>query len=285
MSNPFDLLGNDVEDANVVVPVPRELVKKNTSSKKADVPPPSANPARANPNRPRPSGNEGAIRDKTAGRDKNRHKDVPVSAAEKKTNTRKATDRHSRTGKVDTKKRVNQGWGSNKDEGNVEQAAEVDAAEQLEADNEESEDSGVPAVPLMSLQDYLNQVAKPESSDASDIAAVEQLKLAENFVKKEEEVVAPSKVKNLKSKQLKAKEYLNFDATFSDALPQRQGNNNRRGGSSRGGARGGSPRGGARGGNRGGARGGNRGNAQSNKGGNPVQVHREIDTSNLPSLA
>lgn len=62
------MLGNDVEEDNAAANLPiKEVVKKNISSKKTDVPPPSADPAKAK-KKSKPTGNEGALKTKTATR-------------------------------------------------------------------------------------------------------------------------------------------------------------------------------------------------------------------------
>lgn len=260
-ANPFDLLGNDVEDADVVISPPKEIVKKNTSSKKADVPPPSANPARANKNRPRPTGNDAALKDKSAGRQNNRSKDVPESSKTKKTNVRKSTDRHSRTGKVDTQKKVNQGWGDDKKELSAEAEGELDAQAEAEADNEAEAAAGIAK---MSLQDYLQEKSAGTLNKTPGVKKVEALNDAELFKKETEVLAEATKIKNVKSKPQKTKEFLDFDATFveSNPRPRREfDNKNRRGG--RGGRA---------------ARGG-RNTA------NPVHTNGSIDTKNLPTLS
>ncbi|CUS24063.1 LAQU0S13e02454g1_1 [Lachancea quebecensis] len=235
MSNPFDLLGNDVEDANVVAPLPpKEIVKKNTSSKKADVPPPSADPSKAK-NRPKPTGNEGALRNRDNGRKNNRTRDAPAETAGAKRSShavRRATDRQSRSGKVDTEKRVRQGWGDDKKELTDEAAAELDAQAEIEADKATEE---TPAVNKKSLQDYLNEVNNNSlNKTPAPKKSVDQLEDAELLVKKEEVYAEPTKVKNVKSKQLKSKQYLDFDVSFADsnAKPRKFDNNSgpRRGG-------------------------------------------------------
>ncbi|CEP61387.1 Stm1p LALA0_S03e01728g [Lachancea lanzarotensis] len=219
MSNPFDLLGNDIEDPSAAAPLPpKELVKKTTSSKKADVPPPSADPSRANKNRPKPTGNEAAFRDKTGGRKVNRSKDAPAETTNAKRSThaaRRSSDRQNRTGKVDTDKRVRQGWGDNKNEVTEEAAAEVDAQAEIEADKASEE---APVSNKKSLQDYLDEV-NSQGLNKSPVSkkTVDQLEDAELLVKKEEVYAEPTKVKNLKSKQLKSKQYVDFDVNFADS--------------------------------------------------------------------
>ncbi|CCH58216.1 hypothetical protein TBLA_0A04200 [Henningerozyma blattae CBS 6284] len=255
MSNPFDLLGNDVEDADVVVLPPKEIVKKTTSSKKTDTPPPSANPARANKNRSakQSTGNDRALKDKSAGRQQNQKKEVSSNSTSKRSTDRKKTDRHSRTGKTDSKKKIDQAWGSDATELDDETAAKQDAESEIAQD---AAAAAASASKQMSLQDYMqsvsgNQLNKtPETKQASDV-----LENAELFVKEQEVLVEPTKVKSLRSKQLKTKEFLDFDATFSDALPK----NNRRAGKF------------------------NKGGKKNSKKNSPPP--KTLDSMNLPSLA
>lgn len=223
MSNPFDLLGNDVEDTTVVVSPPKEIVKKNTSSKKSDVPPPSADPSKARNNRPKPTGNEAAIRDKAAGRPQNRNKDAPATTKPKREN-RRSTDRQNRTGKTDTSKKVKQGWGDDEKELDQEQAAIADANAELAEDAEEQ-----PADNKKSLKEYLEELKANSSLDAP--AAKKEVEFdGTQLEAKEADVFAPAtKVKKVKSKQLKTKQFLDFDVTFSDSLPKPRADRNTRG--------------------------------------------------------
>jgi len=99
----------------------------------------------------------------------------------------------------------------------------------------------------------------------------------EVLVKQQEEFIAPTKTKNVKSKAPKTKNILEFDATFADELPKPtstrgRGNNTRgpRGNNTRGGR-------GPRGNNTRGPRGNTRG---------PKQAGPSInDEANFPSLA
>ncbi|CDO94023.1 unnamed protein product [Kluyveromyces dobzhanskii CBS 2104] len=224
MSNPFDLLGNDVEDTTVVVSPPKELVKKSTSSKKADVPPPSADPSKARNNRPKATGNEAVIKDKSAGRTQNRNKDAPASTKPKRDN-RKTTDRQNRTGKTDSSKKVKQGWGDDEKELEQEQAAIADVNAELAVESEEQQ----PADNKKSLKEYLEELKANSALDAP--AAKKEVKFdGEQLEAKEKDVFAPAtKVKKVKSKQLKTKQFLDFDVTFSDSLPKPRADRNTRG--------------------------------------------------------
>ncbi|AET39277.1 Stm1p Ecym_4210 [Eremothecium cymbalariae DBVPG len=235
MSNPFDLLGNDVEDATVVVAAPpKEIVKKSTSSKKADVPPPSADPSRAKNNKPKPTGSEAAFRNKQTGRAQNKAKDAPA-ASKPPRDPKKATDRHSRTGKTDSAKKIKQAWGDNDKELEDEEAAAAQAEAELAADAAEEEEASA-----VSLEAYLNEQHSSELNKTPVVKSVEKFSDAELLVKKEEVLIEATKVKSVKSKQLKAKQFLEFDGSESFPSSSRSRDSNkdsRRGG--RGGKRGG----------------------------------------------
>ncbi|AQZ15870.1 STM1 (YLR150W) [Zygosaccharomyces parabailii] len=269
--NPFDLLGNDVEDPNVLPPkAPREIVKANTSSKKQDVPPPSADPSRARP-RPKLTGNEAAIREKT--RERNKHRDPPLDTKPKHPKA-KYSDRQSRSARTDSHKKEVQGWGDNaKREMEAEEEGERDAKAQEAADAEVDEKTqNTPA--KMTLQDYLNEVSSSnplnKKAEAKKVAPLEDAQL---YVKEDEVLVEPTKVKNVKGKQLKSKEYLEFDAKFVDSGRPGRGNGNR-GGFSRGGGRGGNS-----------SRGSRSSGPKKVNDSNPVQKNANIDPKNLPSLS
>lgn len=89
-----------------------------------------------------------------------------------------------------------------------------------------------------SLQEYLEEMKN------NNLNATPAAKTVENFEgvalkAKDTEVYAEAtKVKKVKSKQLKTKQFLDFDVTFSDSLPKARSDRNTRGGN-RGGNRGG----------------------------------------------
>ncbi|AMD19011.1 HBR110Wp [Eremothecium sinecaudum] len=228
MSNPFDLLGNDVEDSTVTTAPPKEIIKKTTSSKKADVPPPSADPSKAKNNRPKPSGNDAAFKDKQAGRSQNKNKDAPVAG---KGRENKPYDRHSRTGKTDSAKKIKQAWGDNEKQLADEEAGAAIAEAELAAEDVEEQQ---PAA--ISLEAYLNEQNAEKLNSTVIPQKVEKLEDAELFVKKEQVFVEPAKVKTHKPKQVKTKQYLEFDGTETFPAPNR-GQSSRRGG--RGGKKGG----------------------------------------------
>ncbi|CUS12830.1 unnamed protein product [Tuber aestivum] len=118
--NLFDLLGNDIEDPDAPPPPPpREVIKNSTTSKKREEKL-SAGDFSATSGRARPySGNEKAFRDRDAGRQNNLSRDTAEDAAPRGSSrgggggrgARREHDRHSATGKVDSEKKYNQGWG------------------------------------------------------------------------------------------------------------------------------------------------------------------------------
>jgi len=145
--NLFDLLGNDIEDPDAQPPpVPREVIKNTTTSRKRDEKAtPSAvaagGPSSHGGGRNR-GGNESAFRDRDAGRQNNLSKNIEDDGAAPRSGRGRGGgggrgrqyDRHSQTGRVDTDKQVNQGWGANKgdsewdDERAGEELAQNDAA-------------------------------------------------------------------------------------------------------------------------------------------------------------
>ncbi|EPS44304.1 hypothetical protein H072_1708 [Dactylellina haptotyla CBS 200.50] len=141
--NMFDLLGNDIVDEDETPKAPmKEIVKKSTTSKKADaLPTKTAAPVdstRGAGRRPRGEGNDAAFRDRGAGRENNRSRPTDESGAFNRGDRAprgrggsgrgrgRQFDRHSATDRVDTDKQVSQGWGSNKgnSEWNDEQAGQ-----------------------------------------------------------------------------------------------------------------------------------------------------------------
>lgn len=229
-------------------PLPREIVKNTTSSKKADVPPAKADPARARKPKKGPTGNEAALKTKV----NNKEVAAPGSTPSNKEH-KKAFDRHSRTGKTDSKKKLKQGWGSNdKRELDDETNATGDALAELEKDAAEK---GEPAAPAAkSLQDYLNELQLAENQlggkrtvRSANEGAEDKWTAGEKVEKHTEAFVKPTAGKKQKQKATKEKKFLDFNAVFADEAPRAQ-NDAPRGGFK--GSRGGKPaRGGARAGN------------------------------------
>lgn len=71
-----------------------------------------------------------------------------------------------------------------------------------------------------SLADYLKEQESSTFGAAREVRKVESTGDDEVIVKQEESFIIPTKTKNVKSKALKTKNILDFDATFSDDLPK-----------------------------------------------------------------
>jgi hypothetical protein len=262
--NLYDLLGNDVEEDVAPAGPTREVVKKNTSSKKADVAPASADPAKAKKKKP-VTGNEAALKNKF------NNKDVAAPQSTATKHTKKPFDRHSRTGKTDSKKKLQQGWGqSDKRELEGEVEGTEDAEAELQAEAEEGAEAA-DATPKKSLQEYLAELElqKQELDGAKKLReaneGAESKWTAEEKIEKQEEVFfASTHVKKSKAKAQKERVFLDIEASFADEQPQQ------------------SARGGFRGGKRGGARGGasKRGGAR----GTSTAAKPEVNDKNFPSL-
>ncbi|KAI5968384.1 hypothetical protein CANMA_002375 [Candida margitis] len=272
--NLYDLLGNDVEEDNAAANLPiKEVVRKNTSSKKADVPPPSADPTKAK-KKAKPAGNEGALKTK------NNNKDVapPQSTATK--HQKKPFDRHSRSGKTDSSKKIKQGWG-NTDTRELE--GEAEGTEDAEADLVEEAEEEVDTTPKKSLQEYLaEQEQKQRELDGAkklrkaNEGAEQKWNSEEKIEKTQEEYFASTHQKKTKSKAPKEKVFLEFDAVFADEQPQEPRGGFR--GEKRGGFRGNS-----RGNNRGNGRGSSRGNSRGNSRGG-LRGGKSFNENDFPSL-
>lgn len=215
--NLYALLGNDVEDDSAPASLPKEIVKATTSSKKADVPPPSADPAKARKNKKAPTGNDAALKNKTD------NKSTPGPAATPSKHSKKPFDRHSRSGKTDSKKQVKQAWGDDKKELEDEARAEADAAAELAAEAEEN-----PSGPAAkSLQDYLAELQEKEAAlggarvvRKANEGAEAKWTAAEKIEKEQASYVAPSATKKSKQKAPKEKKFLDFSAVFADETPK-----------------------------------------------------------------
>lgn len=270
--NLYHLLGNDVEDDSTPILATKEVVRNTTSSKKADVPPPSADPAKAK-KKAKPTGNEAALKSKP------NNKEVSAPSSTPSKHYKKPFDRHSRSGKTDSGKKIKQSWGQ-KSAVDLEVEAEADGATDAATGLEEDAESADPVdtTPKKSLADYIAELElkQKELDGAKKVrqaneGAESKWASAEKIEKAQQGYVEPSVVKKAKAKAPKEKKFLEIDAKFADSEPAPRGDFGGRGRGGRGGNRGrGAPRG--RGGNRGGARDG----AGSAK---PT-----VDDKNFPSL-
>ena len=215
----YHLLGNDVEDDSAPSLPPKEIVKKNTSSKKTDTPPASADPAKAKKKTNKATGNEAALKNKL----NNKSVNAPASTPSK--STKKPFDRHSRTNRTDTKKKLKQGWGDNDAKRELE--AETEGLQDAVAELAE-EDEAEPAKPAgKSLQEYFEELKLQQQEISSSKTlrkaneGAEQKWSSEEQIVKEQEVFVPStSTKKAKSKAQKEKKFLEIDAVFADEQPK-----------------------------------------------------------------
>ncbi|KAF3918776.1 hypothetical protein AA313_de0200507 [Arthrobotrys entomopaga] len=275
----------------------KEVVKKNTSSKKADVAP-KATPvdtSRPAPRRPRGEGNDAAFRDRGAGRESNRSRPTDESGGLRERRGGRGGrgggygggrgrqfDRHSGTDRVDTDKQVSQGWGSNdrewKDEQAGENIAQAEATEEktaaaAEGEGQEAAAAEEPAAEpepedkTKSFAQYTRELAErapveelPEARRANEGARDnKKWATAKELVKEEDEdYFIGGSGKSKNVKQRKEKAVVEIDHGFRRSSADRGG----RGGGGRGsyGSRGDRPpRGGSNRGEYRGGRGGSRG--------------------------
>ncbi|CDK29761.1 unnamed protein product [Kuraishia capsulata CBS 1993] len=227
MNNLFVLLGNDEEGPELLAT--KEVVKKSTSSKKADVPPPSADKSRAKKKAPL-KGNEGAIKVKN----ENDKVSAPAST-ERRTQKSKLT--RQQTGKTDSARKEKAGWGDDADELDDELAGEKIAEEDAEEAEEE-------AVPAKSLEEYLAEVKLAQESLGGTTRAVRQVETdaEKTEIKAQEEFAPATASKKQREKARKVKNIVEFDAVFADEVPPPRSGATRGRGGARGSSRGGAPR-------------------------------------------
>ncbi|KAI5792396.1 hypothetical protein DFH27DRAFT_186748 [Peziza echinospora] len=324
--NLFELLGNDPDSDGEIKPPPREIVKQTMVTKKKDVvvetPPPAAaarSAGRGGRGR-NTSGTDAAFRDNNAGREYNRSKDTAEGGEAPRHTGRgrggrggRTYDRHSQTGRVDTEKKVSQGWGSDDKEWTEEKAGESIAQAEASSENvavaagepevvgeaEVAAAAEEPEEKLKTYQDYLAEVAAkkealnplPQARQPNEGSRTDSKWKNAVPVKKSEEdseaYFAGKEAKARKERERKQKVVVEIDQRFQEAPRQggrggsERGGRGGRGGAERGERRGG-PRGG-RGGQEGGFRGGERrgGFAPRNNAGPTVNL---ADPSAFPSL-
>lgn len=243
-------------------------MKNNTSSKKSDVPPPSADPAKAK-KKSKTSGNEAALKSKI------NNKDVSAPSSTPSKHYKKPFDRHSRSGKTDSGKKIKQSWGQ-KSAADLEVDAEAEGLD-AEVDGEAEQAEVVDNTPKKSLQDYFAELElkQKELGGAKKVRAANEgseskWANAEKIEKTQQDYVGSTVAKKAKAKAPKEKKFLEIDAKFADSQPAPRGDFGARRGGNRGGNRG---RGETRG--RGGARGGR---------GNQGAAKPAVDDKNFPSL-
>lgn len=299
--NMFAYLGNDEEEEKPTVPVKTvDKAVKGTTKRGAEPAPPVRAPG-AGSRRGGATGNEGAFRDRGAGRDNNQARSTEegprggprggagarVRGGRGARSRRDLDDRQSRNvGHSASDKQAAASWGANEGEAELkdEQAGEAIAKSEQKnalAEDAAGEEEAEPEDKSVSYADYLAQQAEKKLSLDSGLkprAANEGSKSdkkwdsAKPLEKEESDYFAPGQSKSKRERQQKVKQTVDFDPRFVE--PER----------TRGGSRGG--RGAGRGG-RGGERGERpaRGNTRGGRGGreNAAPINTK-DTSAFPSL-
>ncbi|KAI0024620.1 hypothetical protein F4780DRAFT_775564 [Xylariomycetidae sp. FL0641] len=312
--NLFALLGNDDGDEQPSAPV-KTVDKTTMRSTKRNVEPQAPTKPAANTGARRtagPGGNEGAFRDRNAGRDSNKSRGTMEASRDAPRGGRGARERGGRGGRFPrdrddrhakgiasgSEKQAAHGWGA--EDGGAEQkdeqaGEEIAKTELNQAAAEDVEDANAtPAEPeekQVSFEDYLAQQAEKKAALGENLEIRkpnEGSKLDKKWAnakpltkEEDDEFIAGSSGKAKRERERKTKQLVDIDQRYVEPERTRGG---ARGG--RGGAAGrGAPRGDARGG-RGGERG--RGRGGDFRGGRPggrENAHLKIqDESMFPSL-
>ncbi|KAI5804345.1 hypothetical protein EDC01DRAFT_627207 [Geopyxis carbonaria] len=309
--NLYELLGNDPPEEEQPSKAPRQVVKATTSSRKRDekVAPAEVTTGASRGNgrgngRGRFAGNDGAFRDRDAGRDNNRSKSTAEGGAPTRgrggrggRGGRRDYDRHSATGRErfrDSDKQVDQGWGAQKGESEwKDEIAAVEIAEKDATGADSSDPNAATADAEAAVEEeeqktktydeYLAELAQRQADlgpptevrRPNEGSRTDKKWATAKEIKKEEDAAyfageAKDKTRN---RERKTKQVLDIEPRY---VEPRDGN--RRGGSDRGGRGRGEGRGGRGRGDRGAPRGDRgdrsyRGDRPAPKGGNaPVSL-------------
>ncbi|TGZ79095.1 hypothetical protein EX30DRAFT_373242 [Ascodesmis nigricans] len=302
--NLYELLGNDPPEDDVPKKAPRVVVKTTNTTKKQDEKPQTATGGFRGGRGNRFSGNEGAFRDRDAGRDSNRSRNTEPSGAPTRgrgrggRGGRREFDRHNTTGRDEHEKQVNHGWGA--PEGNSEWQDELAgaalAAKDAEGANPADPNAAAPEVDAeaaaaeeegpktKTYDEYLAELAQrqaelgPRSDVRKPNEGTQDKKWAnaKPFTKQEGEYFAGEAKDKSRNRERKQKQVVDIDMRFTEPSRGERGGRGGRGGRGDRGGRGG--RGGDRGAPRAerGERGGRGGRAAA-----PVNL---ADDSAFPSL-
>lgn len=222
--NPFLKLGNDVEDSEILVT--KENIKTNVKNhKKEDVHPKSdATKATGKKSGKLESNN-------------NRSKEAQVGQSTKaKGSGRERTDKHSKSGKVDTKKKIRQGWGDSKTEIDAELEVEATRGANSDASEEAEAEDATPAIPTINMDDFLasreNKVISRRTNKSAPlaVAAVEGGELKGKKALFEQDLAASSETET----SVEASAPL-FEISYLKEEPKRNQSNNKGKPSARGG--------------------------------------------------
>lgn len=230
--NPFLKLGNDVEDSEILIT--KENIKTNVKNHKKEDIHPKADASKAT----------GKKSNKLESNN-NRSKDPEVGSSSKARGSgRERSDKHSKSGKVDTQKRIRQGWGDSKTEIDAEldvEASRLAEAEAAEGSAAAAEDS-TPSVPTITMEDFLatreNKIVSRRAKKSAPlaVAAVESSELKGKKSLFEQEVSTTPVVAEATSSD-PAAPLFEISYLKEEQKPKRGPANNSRGGkpSSRGG--------------------------------------------------
>ncbi|XBW36257.1 hypothetical protein QEN19_001849 [Hanseniaspora menglaensis] len=162
--NPFLKLGNDVEDSEILIT--KENIKTNVKNHKKEDVHPKADATKATGKK------SGKLESNN-----NRSKEAQVGQSTKaKGSGKERSDKHSKSGKVDTQKKIRQGWGDSK----TEIDAELDVEASKSSGSEETESAEVeestPSVPTISMEAFLaandNKVISRRAKKSAPLAVV-----------------------------------------------------------------------------------------------------------------
>jgi plasminogen activator inhibitor 1 RNA-binding protein len=254
--NLFDVLGNDVEDDTPVeVKEPRIIDKKATGTKRTGPAEVSTGAGRRGP-----GGNDGAFRDRNAGRDNNRSRPVTEDAegagrggrgarlrgGRGSGNPRPFNDRHPRNRAPGSEKQAAQSWGATegnaelKDEEAGEQIAQAEQKEALEVEGKADDaEAGEPAEPepkQVTLDDFLAQRAEKKLGletlqirKANEGTKVDKSWASAKPIEKDEDddFISASAVKSKRERERKVKQTIELDNTYHEpSRPTRGGPRN-----------------------------------------------------------
>lgn len=179
--NPFLQLGNDVEDSEILVT--QENIKTNTKNHKKEDVHPKSDISKAT----------GKKSNKLEANNNRAVSPVQGQRSQGKGSAKDRQDKHSKSGKTDSNKKIRQGWGDAK--------TEIDAELDVEAERAESAEAEEPKIPTISMEDYLS--AKQNT-----------------VVSRRANKAAPAPVANIEAKELKGKKSL-FEAEVKE-VPEKK---------------------------------------------------------------
>ncbi|KAE8135757.1 Stm1-domain-containing protein [Aspergillus pseudotamarii] len=256
--NLYELLGNDPELDPSKPPAPptKAIDKPAPRVGKRDAPKEAPSQPRAGQSSRRGnfSGNEAAFRDRNAGRNQNREKPTDEREGGARRGGRPRNDRQSRTGQTDTGKKVNQGWGGQSGEKELDdERAGEKIAQADENEPQTPAEEAEPADKAKSYNDYLVEKAAAGDFSAKAVRAANEGSKADSkwanakeFKREEDDdYIKGSSDKAKREKARKEKNILEVDMRFVEAPRGSSGPRGRGGRGGRGarGGRGNGPRG------------------------------------------